>query len=244
MRTNLHKLPIFLAFSLSPWLLLASACPGGDDDSAVADDDSTAADDDDSTATDDDDATTPPGDDDDDDDSTEAVDWTSASIPEFGDCSGNQWKAILGDGSAIGPFDGFLAEDSFANNFPNFAILVGVESDWSGLNGNRDGMSAGVEIPFQQPASQAGHVVLNTLVSANTVAGLPPELGGAYGVPTVNPDASVGGSVVFDTLPEPNTTSTGRFSAILQRSQGIQPGQVILIGVAGCFNAALSPTDL
>ena len=36
------------------------------------------------------------------------IDYVDATPPAFDDCSGNQVKLMLGDGTEIGPFDGFF----------------------------------------------------------------------------------------------------------------------------------------
>lgn len=209
--------------------------PVDDDDSSVPDDDDTAPDDDDSV--DDDDAAP------DDDDSLGGEDFLDATIPDFTDCSGNQFKIVLGDGTELGPFEGFFpAPTSFANNFPQFTIRTGTEDAWTALNGNYSGMGADAEIPFESPPSVEGNVVLQALLSAATVGTGPEDLVGTYGMPSTNLNEAVGGSVTFSSVPAPNAQATGSYSGIIQKIVSLSSQQVLL-GVRGCFDAQLAPTD-
>jgi len=226
-------------------LLLAplSGCPSADDDdSAAADDDDSASDDDD--AVDDDDAAD--DDDDDDDDDGAGQDYDSATIPDFGDCdaSQNQFKIMLGDGTEIGPFSGFSpAPTSFANNSGNWTLRMGSASTFNQLQGNRTGYATGSAITMQGPPGDAGNVVSNVLIGAGDIGASPGVLGGGYGLPLANADGRVGGEVTFSVLPEPDATATGTFSAVLQHQQQLTAGNVVLLGIRGCFEAALTATD-
>ena len=207
-----------------------------DDDSSVSDDDDTSTDDDDTSA-DDDDAST------DDDDSLGGQDYTDASIPDYADCSGNRFKVVLGDGSAIGPFEGFFpSPTSFANNFPQFTIRTGEDAAWTALNGNYNSLTQNTDITFTSPPSVEGNVVLQASIASSTIGTAPADLAGNYGMPTTNLHASVGGSVHFTSLPAPNAQATGTYSGIIQKIVSLSTQQVLL-GVRGCFDAALTPTD-
>ena len=227
------------ALSLATLGLLLAGCPSeADDDTAGPDDDDVADDDD---VTDDDDAT---DDDDGADDDDAAIDYIDATAPAFGDCAGNQVKLMLGDGTEIGPFDGFFPRpESFANNFPQFSIRIGVDDAWVALNGNYDGMSPGT-IPFETPSSTPGNVVLQAaLMEASLPGGAPVDLAGNYGFVTNNLHPDVGGSVTFDgAVPGPNVAVNGTFQGIIQKVVSFSD-QVVLLGVSGCFDATLEPTD-
>ena len=221
---------LFFVFLLFAGSLVLAGCP--DDDDATADDDDATADDDDATA-DDDDAT---GDDDD------AIDYPDAVVPDFPGCTGNQFLLMLGDGTEIGPFDGFNADKSFANNFPQFSIRLGpTGSAWVALNGNYDGMDPG-NIPFEGPSSQAGNVVLQASVDPSAIGGAPDDLAGNFGEPPNNLHPTVGGSVTFTVVPGPGVTSTGTFEGVVQKIVSFTD-QVVLLGVSGCFDAPLVATD-
>jgi hypothetical protein len=206
-----------------------------DDDSAAQGDDDDIANDDD--VSDDDDAA-------DDDDALGGDDFLDAVVPTFDDCSGNQFKLGLGDGSEVGPFEGFFpAPTSFANGgFTQFTIRTGEKESWSALNGNYEGLSANTDIQFTTPASVAGNVVLNASLSELTLGDASLELAGNYGMPANNPHSSVGGSVFFTQVPAPNAQTAGNYSAIIQKIVSLS-SQQILLGVRGCFDATLTPTD-
>ena len=224
-----------------------AGCPtGDDDDSAVGDDDDATGDDDD--AGDDDDST---GDDDDstgdDDDSTDPpMDYDAATVPDFGDCdaSQNQFKLMLGDGTVIGPFSGFQpAPTSFANNNNQWTLRMGSGATFNQLQGNRDGYTTGAPITMQGPAMNPGNVLSNVLLDAGDLGGSPAALTGGYGIPNVNADARVEGTVTFTTLPEPGATTAGTFEAVLQNQQQASLGNTVLLGINGCFEATLTATD-
>ncbi len=226
-----------------------AGCPTGDDDDSSATDDDDATGDDDDATGDDDDAT---GDDDDttagdDDDSTDPpADYDAATVPDFADCDAtqNQFKLMLGDGSVIGPFTGFSpAPASFANNNNQWQLRMGLGSTFNQLQGNRDGYATGVAITLQGPSANPGNVVTNVLVDAGDLGGAPAATGGGFGLPAVNADARVGGSVTFTTLPEPGSTAAGTFEGILQNNQQLSMGNTVLLGISGCFSAALTATD-
>ena len=225
----------FLALFLAVPLLLLG-CPSDDDDTADDDDSSVVADDDD--VVDDDDA----GDDDAGDDDDDLVDYVAATVPDFAGCAGNQFMLMLGDGTEIGPFDGHVAEASFANNFPQFTIRTGPTTSWTQLNGNYTGMQAGAAIPFQGPSSTAGNVVLQALLDASAIGASPVDLAGTYGEPPNNLHPDVGGSVTFDAVPGPNLETSGTYEGIIQKIVSLTDQQ-ILLGVRGCFVATLAPTD-
>ncbi len=224
--------------------LLLAGCPTDDDDSGgpADDDDATAADDDD--ATDDDDA----ADDDDDatgdDDDAAKIDYLDATVPDFAGCSGNQVKFVLGDGTELGPYDGFQSKASFANCFPQFTIRIGEGDTWAALNGNYEGMNGGVEIPFQSPSSTAGNVVLQASIPESVLsAEAPLDLAGNFGLVNTNRHSDVGGSVTFDgDVPGPSVAVSGTYSGVIQKVVSFSE-QVVLLGVAGCFDATLLPTD-
>ena len=68
-----------------------------------------------------------------------------------------------------------------------------------------------------------------------------PSLVGGYGMPLVA-HPTVGGELTFtQNLPEPDVLVVGEFEAILQGGTTSlnNPNQVILLGVAGCFEATL-----
>jgi len=236
----------FLALLLLLSLPLAGCPTGDDDDSAVGDDDD-VADDDDATG-DDDDAT---GDDDDatgdDDDSTDPpADYDAATVPDFADCdaSQNQFKVMLGDGTVIGPFSGFSpAPSSFANNNGQWQLRMGSGASFTQVQGNRDGYALNAAITMQGPAMNPGNVLANVLIDAGDLGGAPAATGGGYGIPTVNADARVLGTVTFSVLPEPDATATGTFEAILQNQQQLNLGNTVLLGLSGCFQAPLTATD-
>lgn len=202
-----------------------------DDDSAVGDDDdSSADDDDDTTATDD-------------DDSLGGEDFTGAYVPDYSDCSGNRFKLVLGDGTELGPFDGFFdSPTSFANNFPQFTIRTGEDAAWTALNGNYNTLEQDTDIAFTSPPSVEGNVVLQASLTSSAIGTAPADLAGNYGTPASNLHASVGGLVQFSGLPAPNAQTTGSYSGIIQKIVGLS-NQQILLGVRGCFDALLSPTD-
>jgi hypothetical protein len=228
----------FLALLIVLLALLLAGCPSDDDDSGVVDDDDSAADDDD--AMDDDDAV---DDDDGADDDDAAVDYVDAVVPTFDDCTGTQFKMMLGDGTELGPFDGFFpAPTSFANNFPQFTIRSGVDTAWTALNGNYEGMATGGVIPFEGPSSQAGNVVLQAMVDATAIGAAPADLAGNFGEPANNLHPDVGGQVVFSALPAPNAVTTGEYEGIIQKIVSFSDQQVLL-GVKGCFSETLVPTD-
>jgi hypothetical protein len=203
--------------------------PTDDDDSAVSDDDDTSTDDDDTST--------------DDDDSLGGQDYTDAYLPDYPDCSGNRFKLVLGDGSAIGPFEGFFdSPTSFANNFPQFTIRTGEDASWTALSGNYSEMTTGTDIAFASPPSVPGNVVLQASVQATVIGGAPAELAGNYGLPASNLHGAVGGAVHFTSLPAPNAQATGTYSGIIQKIVSLSTQQVLL-GLRGCFDAALTPTD-
>ncbi len=223
-----------------------AGCPsGGDDDSAVTDDDDTTVDDDDTTADDDD--TTADDDDDDDDDTTPPpADYDAATVPDFADCDAaqNQFKLMLGDGSVIGPFSGFSpAPASFANNNNQWTLRMGAGATFNQIQGNRDGYVVGTAIPLQGPSANPGNVLTNVLVDAGDLGGAPAATAGGYGLPNINADARVGGSVTFTTLPEPGATTAGTFEGVLQNNQQLSMGNTVLLGIRGCFSATLTATD-
>ena len=240
-----------LRWLLSLLLLLSlplAGCPtGDDDDSAAGDDDDATGDDDDSTG-DDDDST---GDDDDstgdDDDSTDPpMDYDAATVPDFADCdaSQNQFKAMLGDGTVIGPFSGFSpAPASFANNNGQWQLRMGAGASFNQLVGNREGYVANTPIAMQGPAATPGNVLTNILVDAGDLGGGAAPTAGGYGLPTINADARVQGTVTFTTLPEPGATAAGTFEAVLQNQQQLNMGNTVLLGISGCFSAPLTATD-
>jgi len=223
----------------------ALACPGDDDDSAVDDDDTPAGDDD---TGDDDTGDDDTGDDDDDDDDDDSVpqDYDAATVPEFAACvaANNQWTLMLGDGALVGPFDGFQAAPaSFANNNGQWTLRLGTGASFAQLQGNRTGYPTSAPITMQGPAATAGNVVANVLIDAAALGASPAALAGGYGLPNVNADVRVGGTVTFTTLPEPGATATGTFEAILQNQQQLAMGNVVLLGIRGCFAAPLVATD-
>ncbi len=228
--------PIRILALLLALPLLVLGCPSDDDDTAVDDDDSSVLDDDD--VGDDDDA----GDDDVGDDDDDEIDYVDATVPDFADCTGNQFKLTLGDGTELGPFDGHVAEASFANNFPQFTIRTGPTTSWTQLNGNYTGMDAGTPIAFESPSSQAGNVVLQALLDASAIGAAPADLAGTYGEPPNNLHPDVGGTVTFDAVPGPNLETSGVYEGIIQKIVSLTDQQ-ILLGVRGCFIATLAPTD-
>jgi hypothetical protein len=171
----------------------------------------------------------------------------NAAVPDFADCTGNQFKVILGDGTALGPFAGeFGTPTSFANTNGQWALRLGPSNQmFSGLQGNNNTYVAGQDIAFVPSTTSppAGAVSLSVFVNPNELGGAPAATGGAFGYPTVGADSRVGGSVNFSGLPLAGATGSGRFSAILQSPQQSMLGHVVLLGVAGCFSQALSPTD-
>jgi len=236
-----HRLRLALAlpFALGGLLLLGACGDAPDDDDATADDDDSASDDDDATA-DDDDATV----DDDDDATGGAPDYVDAVIPDYPDCVGNSVLFSLGDGTELGPFDGFFeAPTSFANNFGQFTIRVGTDDAWTALNGHYDGMDTSGPIEFEGPSSQPGNVVLQALLTPEVTGGGPEDLAGNFGAPPSNLSPEVGGSVTFGAVPSPGGTSLGVYSGIIQKFQSVGVEQVVLLGVSGCFNATLQATD-
>ena len=231
-----------------PWLLalllgLSVGCPGDDDDSAAVDDDDSAADDDD--AANDDDVADDDDDDDDDDDTTAGQDYDAATVPAFGDCdpAQNQFKLMLGDGSEVGPFSGFDSGASFANNNGNWTLRMGSGATFNQLQGQRTGYVLATAIPMQGPAGNEGNVVSNVLIDLADLGGSAAAMGGGYGLPNLNADDRVMGEVTFSVLPEPSATATGTFSAVLQHNQQLGAGNVVLLGIRGCFQAPLSATD-
>ena len=230
-------------------LVLLLGCPVYDDDSAVpVDDDSAATGDDDSVADDDD--TTPPDDDDDDvsdddDDDTAAPDYDLATIPDYADCAGNSFKVMLGDATTIGPFDGeFGVPGSFSNTNAQWQIRIGPGTSMlTQLQGNRTGYVVNTDITMAIPTSVAGNVAANVAVDAAQIGASPAVLAGGYGYPQAGADPRVGGTVHFTALPDPGANAVGTFSAILQNPQQIPLGNVLLIGVRGCFNLPLQATD-
>ncbi len=228
--TRSIKWPLLAILALS----IGSGCPGDDDDSAPTDDDDSAIANDDDVANDDD-ATTPA-----------PADYDLATAPEFSDCnaSQNQFKLMLGDGSVIGPFSGFSpAPASFANNSGNWTLRMGEGATFNQLQGNRTGYTSSTAIPMQGPAGTEGNVVSNVLVDLGDIGASPTPIGGGYGLPNVNADKRVGGEVTFNVLPEPDATASGTFSAILQHNQQLAAGNVVLLGIRGCFSAPLTATD-
>ena len=236
-----------LLLFLSLFLIVTGCGDGGellaDDDDSAGDDDDTSNDDD--AANDDDDATS--DDDDttgDDDDATgDDDDYVDVNLPSFGDCSGNQFKVGLGDGTELGPFEGFFDNPtSFANTTGSFTVRIGTDDVWVALNGNATSMSAGSPIPLQSPPSVAGNVVLQASLSELALGESKTALAGNYGLPASNLHPSVGGEVTFSSVPSPGTTASGTYSGTIQKIVGLS-NQVILLGVTGCFEANLTATD-
>jgi hypothetical protein len=210
--------------------------PDDDDDSATSDDDDSATSDDDDTTDDDDDTA-------DDDDSLGGEDFTDAYVPDYADCSGNRFKLVLGDGTEIGPFEGFFdSPTSFANNFPQFTIRTGEDAAWTALNGNYNSLTQNTDVTFASPPSVEGNIVLQAALTASAIGAAPADLAGNYGMPSTNLHASVGGSVQFSSLPAPNVQATGSYSGVIQKIVSLS-NQQVLLGVRGCFDALLVPTD-
>ena len=208
--------------------------PGDDDD--AADDDDVAPDDDD--IVDDDDIA-------DDDDATNN-DLVDAAIPTFpSGCTGNRFKAILGDGTELDEVEGFIDTSSFANtaNEQAFRIRLGIDgldpdSQWVQLSGDRIGLAGGG--PYALPDNNNGPMVLQAWIGADSTGGPAPTVG-AFGMPLVAYE-EVGGTVEFtQNLPEPEVLVVGEFSGILQggTTTSSNPSQVILLGIAGCFEGTL-----
>ena len=220
----------------SPWLLafaLLAGCPAGDDDDSAV-----AGDDDDSAATGDDDDTAAG----DDDDTGTGGDYADATAPDFAGCTGNQVQVMLGDGTVLTATSG-LDPSSFSNTSGQFTIKVGDAQIWAQLNGQRESMSAAVEIPLQGPPSVGGNVILAVYVDPAAVGSSPAATAGAFGLPPANADPAVGGGVTFDALPEPDQPSSGSFHAVLQSPQQLAMGSVVLLGVSGCFEGTFAATD-
>ncbi len=223
--------------------LLWGGCPTADDDSAAADDDTTVDDDttgdDDSTPADDD---TSVGDDD-----TTAQDWDQASVPDFADCSGNAFKVMLGDGTVLGPFTGeFGLPASYANNNGQWALRMGPSATlFAALQGNNSlyVVDQDIVIVPSTTTPAPGSISLQVFVDGTQIGDAPPATGGAFGFPTTGADPRVGGQVNFSSLPLAGATGAGRFSAVLQSPQQAMLGNIVLLGVRGCFSIALSPTD-
>jgi len=226
--------------------LIAYGCASsGWNDDDVSDDDDSAADDDDAgddDAGDDDAGDDDAGDDDAGDDDASLVDLDAATVPEFPDCTGNQVRFVLGDGTEIGPVDG-LDSSSFANHTQQFKIQLGSSSLWTAITGHVEGMNTGVPIAFQSPAQSPGNAVLQSFVGASDIGGSDPALAVAYGMQASGLDKRVGGSVVFDSLPEAGQVTSGTFSGIVQWFIGPLTPRVVLLGVAGCFSGTLEATD-
>jgi hypothetical protein len=225
-------------------LFLGACQPAGievplpDDDDTTDDDDSAGSDDDDTTGTDDDDTTGT-----DDDDSLGGEDFIDAYVPDYADCSGNRFKLVLGDGTELGPFEGFFdSPKSFANNFPQFTIRTGEDAAWTALNGNYNSLAQDTDIALASPPSVEGNVVLQASLASSSIGTAPADLAGNYGMPASNLHASVGGFVQFSSLPAPNVQTTGSYSGIIQKIVSLSSQQVLL-GVRGCFDALLVPTD-
>jgi hypothetical protein len=103
-------------------------------------------------------------------------------------------------------------------------------------------MTTGSDIPFASPPSAAGNVVLQASVQTTVIGGASSDLAGNYGLPANNLHGSVGGAVQFTSLPAPNAQASGTYSGIIQKIVGLSAQQVLL-GVRGCFDAALTPND-
>ena len=173
-------------------------------------------------------------------------DLLDATIPTFASgCSGNRFKAILGDGTELDEVEGFIESASFANtaNQQAFRIRLGLEgldpgSQWVQLSGDRIGLAGGG--PYPLPDNNNGPMVLVAYIGTDATGG-PAPTAGAYGFPLIA-HPSVGGSVEFTlNLPEPGGLVVGEFSGTLQGGTTTldDPAQVILLGVAGCFEATL-----
>jgi len=223
------------------WLLalslLAAGCASADwgsDDDTSGDDDSAGDDD-----TGDDDT----GDDDTGDDDTGEEDLDAATIPDFPDCTGNQIKLILGDGTEVGPVNGLDLAASYANHTGAFKIQVGTGMLWMAISGNQGGMVAGSPITFQPPHETPGNAVLQGYIGAGEIGTSDPAMAVGYGMVAAGLDARVGGVVTFDTVPEAGQQTSGTFSGVLQGYIGQFTPRVILLGVAGCFSGVLEATD-
>jgi hypothetical protein len=152
----------------------------------------------------------------------------------------------LGDGSSIGPFGGvFASPASFANNNGQWTLRLGQDTVFAQLQGNNAGSvyPLNTDIALQAPASTAGHVIVNVVIDASQLGSAPAFAAGGYGLPAANADPRVLGSANFTAAPAPNGTVDGRFSAILQHQQQLMAGNTVLLGIAGCFQTTLAPTD-
>jgi hypothetical protein len=222
------------------WLLLAAGCAA-----AVWDDDDSADDDDvgDDDVGDDDVGDDDVGDDDAGDDDTSLVDLDGATVPVFPDCTGNQIKFILGDGTELGPIDG-LDSSSFANNTGQFKIQVGSSAgSWAAITGHQGQMQAGTPITFQTPPDSPGNAVLQSFVAAADIGSSDSALAAAYQMSASALDPRVGGEVTFDSVPAAGQLTSGTFSGIVQWYIGPLTPRIILLGVAGCFSGTLEATD-
>jgi hypothetical protein len=221
------------------WLLAlflsASGCTNGD----WSDDDSGDDDSGDDDSGDDD-----SGDDDSgDDDTGDEEDLDAATIPDFPDCTGNQVKLRLGDGTEIGPVNGLDSAASFANHTGAFKIQVGGAMLWTAISGNGGGMQAGSPITFQPPHETPGNAVLQGYIGASEIGTSDPAMAVGYGMVAAGLDERVGGVVTFDAVPDAGQQSSGTFSGILQGYIGQFTPRVILLGVSGCFSGVLEATD-
>ena len=220
-------------------LLLAVGCAAAvwDDDDSAGDD---AGDDD---AGDDDTGDDDTGDDDAGDDDTSLVDLDAATVPVFTDCTGNQVKFMLGDGTEVGPIDG-LDSSSFANNTGQFKIQIGSNSgSWAAITGHQGQMQAGSPITFQTPPDSPGNAVLQSFVAAADIGSSDGALAAAYQMSAPSLDSRVGGEVTFTSVPTAGQLTSGTFSGIVQWFIGPLTPRVILLGVAGCFSGTLEATD-
>ena len=211
--------------------LLLAGClldPAEDVDFFVGplDDDDATADDDDATADDDDAATD---------------DLLDAFIPTFdGGCTGNRFKAVLGDGTELTEVEGFLEASSFSSDAPpeqSFRIRLGAvdgvtpDALWVQIAGERADLTGPGPYDIRAPDVPAR---INVNVGADHAAA---PMSGGFGVPLLVHD-DVQGSVAFTAGdPVPNAPISGTYEAILQGgSPGLEnPAQVILLGIAGCF---------
>ncbi len=239
MSANTQSWVLSIGLFLLPLAIAGCGVPvyeplGGDDDDIFG------GDDDDATSDDDDDAT---GDDDTGDDDSVPGDLDAVTIPEFSDCTGNQVKFVLGDGTELGPVSGFDATASYANHTGVFKIQVGSPTLWAGILGHQGEMQAGSPVIFQAPAELPGNAVLQGFVSVSDIGTSDPGMAVGYGMAASGLDERVGGEVTFDVVPAPGQQTSGSFSGIGQWWVGPLTPRVILLGVAGCFSATLEATD-